>query len=429
MQRMINWRKVFQTLWQQIKRLLWAPRTQQSRSMKSPQVPFSKALSEIFFQTLVILILVMGMASGGAIASPITAAPLPSNLPLMQMGTSAAPLPLDNDNFVSRAVKRAEDAVVQINVSRQLGGGNVPDFLRPFFSGAPQGGYGRQLQGIGSGFVITPDGKVITNAHVVNRADTVSVSFADGRILPGTVLGSDPVTDVAVIQVEATNLPTVDVGDSDQVKRGQWAIAIGNPLGLQETVTVGVISATHRLSQQIGVPDKNVGFIQTDAAINPGNSGGPLLNQAGEVIGVNSAIIGGTQGLGFAIPIATAQEVALQIVEKGYADHPYIGVQMVDLTPTTRQRINAMPNNPFSVTSDRGVIVLAVNRNSPAARSGLRPGDVVQAVNGQAVTQAAEVQAAVKATGIDRPLDMQVQRENERVSLTLRTQQYPSADS
>ncbi|MGF1496622.1 MAG: trypsin-like peptidase domain-containing protein [Elainellaceae cyanobacterium] len=421
MHRMINWRKFFQTLWQRLKRLLWEPRTRSHRSSHPARGAQGRLGS--FFQVAIALILAGGMLLAGSARSAL-AAPLP----LLQIGAPASPLPTDDDNFVSRAVSRAENAVVQINVSRQLGG-NVPDFLRPFFSPPAQNSYGRQLQGIGSGFVITPDGKVITNAHVVSRADTVSVSFADGRILPGKVLGSDSVTDVAVIQVDATNLPTVDVGDSNRVKRGQWAIAIGNPLGLQETVTVGVISATNRLSQQIGVPDKNVGFIQTDAAINPGNSGGPLLNQQGEVIGVNSAIIGGTQGLGFAIPIDTAQDVALQIVEKGYADHPYIGVQMIDLTPATRQRINTLPNKSFTVTSDRGVIVLGINRNSPAARAGLRPGDVVQSVNGKLVAQASEVQEAVKATGIDRPLEMQVQREDQLLSLTMRPQQYPSADS
>jgi serine protease Do len=233
--------------------------------------------------------------------------------------------PTEQVNFVTAVTKIVEPAVVQVNVSRALNG----VLLRPFF-GRPPADFPSQptLQGVGSGFVIDADGLIMTNAHVVNQANTVTISFQDGRLLDGEVLGKDPVTDIAVIKVPANDLPAVKIGDSDRVEQGQWAIAIGNPLGLQETVTVGVISATHRFSRDLGIPDQRIGFIQTDAAINPGNSGGPLLNAKGEVIAVNSAIIGGTQGLGFAIPINTAQKIAQQLITQGKVEHPYIGIEL-----------------------------------------------------------------------------------------------------
>ena len=179
-------------------------------------------------------------------------------------------------------------------------------------------------RGIGSGFIISQDGHILTNAHVVERADKVSVVLRDGRRFAGKVLGADPVTDVAVVDIEGTNLPTVKLANSDNIVVGQWAIAIGNPLGLNNTVTQGIISATGRSGSHIGVNDKRLDFLQTDTAINPGNSGGPLLNAQGEVVGVNTAIIGRAQGLGFAIPINTAQRVANQLITTGRVEHPYI---------------------------------------------------------------------------------------------------------
>lgn len=348
---------------------------------------------------------------------------------LFWMGTVAAPssaAPFQNSpdtNFVTNAVDRAESAVVQVNVSRRLGA-DVPAGLKPFIGGAPAA-RSNVVQGLGSGFVISKDGKVVTNAHVVADADTVTVSFQDGRILEGKVLGKDPVTDVAVIQVEANNLPTVTLGDSDQVRQGQWAIAIGNPLGLQETVTVGVISGTERSSVDIGVPDKRVGFIQTDAAINPGNSGGPLLNAQGEVIGVNTAIIQGTQGLGFAIPINTAKAIAQQLVTTGQATHPYIGVQMVALNPQVKQWINRARNSPIQVEDEDGILVVQVGRSTPAARAGLKPGDVIETVNAQPVEKVSTIQKLVDEAGIDGQLDFEVKRKGRTTSIKVKPEQLP----
>ncbi|MDJ0704747.1 MAG: HhoA/HhoB/HtrA family serine endopeptidase [Leptolyngbyaceae cyanobacterium MO_188.B28] len=330
-----------------------------------------------------------------------------------------APSQMDGaSNFVTEVVDKAEPAVVQINVSRTIGYA-----YDPFSLMAPTE---RVVRGLGSGFVIDKSGQILTNAHVVDNADVVTVSFQDGRVLEGNVLGADPVTDIAVVQVKARNLPTVALGNSDQVKRGQWAIAIGNPLGLQETVTVGVISGTERSSAAIGIPDKRVGFLQTDAAINPGNSGGPLLNAKGDVIGVNTAIIGGAQGLGFAIPINTAQYVAQQLIATGRMEHPYIGVQMVALTPEIRQQANRFTGGRLQVSADSGILVIGVAPRSPAAKAGLRPGDVVQRINGELVTEADQVQRLVEAAGVGGNLQLECDRSSRTVSLAVRPEQLPS---
>ena len=341
----------------------------------------------------------------------------------------AIPSPVEQNSFVTSVVKTVEPAVVQINVSRSLDG----VFLRPFFGKPPGNSAAPMLRGVGSGFVIDADGLVLTNAHVVERADKVSVTFQDGRILDGKVLGKDPVTDVAVIKVDSNNLPAVTVGDSDRVQQGQWAIAIGNPLGLQETVTVGVISATHRFSRDIGIPDKRIGFIQTDAAINPGNSGGPLLNAQGEVIAVNSAIIGGTQGLGFAIPINTAQKIAQQLITTGKVEHPYIGIEMVSLTPQIKQKFNQIPNRKQDITGDkpdgmasqRGILVMLVERDSPAANAGLQVGDVIQAVNDRPVTTAETLQNLLDENGINHKMQLLVKRQNQSIEVTVKPQPLP----
>lgn len=394
---------------------------------------FPRILSQGICQiaiAFVLPILVLGMgvffSVPAALASGVPNAPQVAQLfpqrPIGQFETPSLPQPTQRSNFVTKTVADAGKAVVQINVSRSLGG-NVPDFLQPFFGG-PQAPGGPALQGIGSGFVITSDGKILTNAHVVNEADTVMAAFADGRVLEGKVLGKDPVTDLAVIQVEAQNLPTVKIGDSDRVEQGQWAIAIGNPLGLQETVTVGVVSATHRFSGGLGVPDRRISFIQTDAAINPGNSGGPLLNENGEVIGVNTAIIGGAQGLGFAIPINAAREIAQELIATGTVEHPYIGVQMVALSPQSKQIINQMPG--MQVEAEEGILVMGVEGRSPAAKAGLRSGDLVLSVNGRPVRKIQQFQEQIEETGVGGELELEVQRDRRTKTITVRPEQFPA---
>ena len=338
--------------------------------------------------------------------------------------------PQDNINFIARAVEKVGPAVVRIDASRTVKTQRPAIFNDPFFRqffGAeiPQS-QTRVERGTGSGFVINKDGLILTNAHVVDGADTVTVLLKDGRSLVGKVLGQDNLTDVAVIKIQANNLPVVQVGDSDQLRPGEWAIAIGNPLGLDNTVTAGIISATGRTSGDVGVPDKRVGFIQTDAAINPGNSGGPLLNQNGQVIGMNTAIIsGGAQGLSFAIPIKTAQRIANQLVSTGKVNHPFLGIRMTNLSPDLKQRINADRSATFQVQEDSGVLVYQVLANSPAAKIGMKSGDVIKRINGQEVTKASQVQQIVEDTALGQSLKLDVKRNGQAVSVAVQPEPIP----
>ena len=331
---------------------------------------------------------------------------------------ASQPALLTTPNVVSKVVEQAGAAVVRIDASRTVTR-KVPDafndpFLRRFFGSQVPIPPSEQIQrGLGSGFILNTDGHVVTNAHVVDGADTVKVTLRDGRALDGKVMGTDKVTDVAVIKIEADDLPTVPLSNSEQIKPGQWAIAIGNPLGLDNTVTVGIISATGRSSGEVGIPDQRVSFIQTDTAINPGNSGGPLLNLNGEVIGVNTAIIRGAQGIGFAIPINTAQQIAGQLIATGKVDHSYLGVQMVTLTPEVKQNLNQDPNSGLTVQTDQGILIANVLPNSPAAQAGLRAGDVIHQVNGNTVTDSAEVQALVAQQSVGSELQLKIQRQGK----------------
>lgn len=349
-----------------------------------------------------------------------------------QPSVAQLPLPGQTDpNFIAKAVEKVGPAVIRIDSARTVQT-RVPSifrdpFFRDFFGGSVPRSRSRVERGTGSGFIISSDGLIMTNAHVVDGADTVTVVLKDGRNLAGKVLGQDTLTDVAVVKVEAKDLPTVKVGDSDQLRPGEWAIAIGNPLGLDNTVTAGIISATGRTSGDIGVPDKRVGFIQTDAAINPGNSGGPLLNRAGEVIGMNTAIIGGgAQGLGFAIPIKTAQRISDQLIAKGKVDHPFLGIQMAGLTPELKRQINSSPNSRLRVQEDKGVLIVRVVPNSPAAQSGLRSGDVIQQINDADVVKASDVQSKVEKTTIGTPLQLKIKRGGRAQTISVKPGPFPT---
>ncbi len=351
----------------------------------------------------------------------VVPAALEPPLPLSSPGTSA------NINFIAEAVQRVGPAVVRIDAAQERAEA-LPDSLdRPFFRRffGQEGPLPPLRRGTGSGFILSADGRLVTNAHVVEGSTRVKVTLKDGRELEGRVLGTDTVTDVAVIQIEATDLPTVSLGKSEDLVPGEWAIAIGNPLGLDNTVTVGIISALGRSSMQVGVPDKRVRFIQTDAAINPGNSGGPLLNARGEVIGINTAIRADAQGLGFAIPIETAMRIADQLFAKGRADHPYLGIQMITLTPERRAELNQVPDAPFQIEAERGVIVVGVIDGSPAAVAGFQPGDLIEQVGGQAVATAPDVQQQVEASAIGETLTVQVKREGKSLTLEVKPGAFP----
>jgi len=349
---------------------------------------------------------------------------------LAQSVPASNPLVNQNTNFVTQVVDKVGPAVVRINASRTVTS-ELPDaFRNPMFrqffgSDLPTSPQERVEEGTGSGFIINGDGQILTNAHVIDGADTVNVTLKDGRTFVGKVMGADPVTDVAVVKIQANNLPSVPLGDSEQLKPGEWAIAIGNPLGLDNTVTTGIISATGRSSSQVGVPDKRVQFIQTDAAINPGNSGGPLLNASGQVIGMNTAIIQRAQGLGFAIPINTAQRIANQLVTQGKVEHPYLGIQMVTLTPELKKNLNSNPNAGLNVDEEQGVLIAKVMPTSPAAKAGLRAGDVIQKMNGQPVKEAEEIQKFVESTQVGGNLQIELRRNQKDLNITVQPGAVP----
>jgi Do/DeqQ family serine protease len=348
----------------------------------------------------------------------------------LQRDRTVLPKPTD-PNFVVAAVQKVGPAVVRINAAKTVtdeGSEGIDDpILRRFFGSRPSAPPSRRtVRGTGSGFIINSAGQILTNAHVVNGADTVSVTLKDGRTFEGEVLGQDPVTDVAVIKIQANNLPPVALGNSDVLQPGESVIAIGNPLGLDNTVTAGIISATDRSSSDVGVPDKRVGFIQTDAAINPGNSGGPLLNARGEVIGINTAIISGAQGLGFAIPINTVQGIAQQLISKGKVEHAYLGVQMVTLTPEIKQQLNIESDGRIQVSAERGILIVRVVPGSPADEAGLQAGDVIQTINNQPVTTTEEVQQLVERSTIGSQLQLRVQRNQGSRQVAVRLERLPA---
>jgi Do/DeqQ family serine protease len=366
---------------------------------------------------------------GSLVQRPALAFPNQTEAPQLAQRISIPAPSMSNPNLIADIVKEVGPAVVRIDASRTVQTNLPPQFqdpmFRQFFGNAMPPSEEVQ-QGVGSGFITTADGEIVTNAHVVEGADRVQVTLKDGRTFTGEVVGADSVTDIAVIKIDADNLPTVNISDSDQIQPGEWAIAIGNPLGLDSTVTAGIISATGRTSREVGVPDKRVEFIQTDAAINPGNSGGPLLNLKGEVIGVNTAIIQGAQGLGFAIPINTVQRISRQLIETGRVEHAYLGIQMVTLSPEMKENINGDPNSPFTVQEEEGVLIAQVMPDSPAAQAGLRAGDVIVGIEDQAVKDGAEVQRVVEQSTVGQNLSLTLRRDGQEQTVNVRPGSMPT---
>ncbi|EKQ70725.1 trypsin-like serine protease with C-terminal PDZ domain [Leptolyngbyaceae cyanobacterium JSC-12] len=352
---------------------------------------------------------------------PTTLAAVSPTLPLAE---TASP-----KSFVAAAVAKVGPAVVRIDTERTITRrSNIDPFLEdPFFrqffgdelfSQTPRQ---ERLRGQGSGFIVDKNGVILTNAHVVDKADRVTVTLKDGRVFDGKVRGVDEVTDLAVVKIDGKDLPVVSLGNSDEVQVGDWAIAVGNPLGLDNTVTLGIVSTLKRSSAQVGIPDKRLDFIQTDAAINPGNSGGPLLNAQGEVIGINTAIRADAMGIGFAIPVNKAKEIEARLARGEKIAHPYLGVQMTTLTPELARQNNTDPNSPFMVPEVNGVVVVRVLQNTPAERAGLRRGDVITEIDGQAISTAEQLQTVVENSQVGQILKVRVQRGEQSKLLSVKT--------
>jgi S1-C subfamily serine protease len=313
--------------------------------------------------------------------------------------------------------------VVTIDTERTVvvpGRQSLPPFpfmdpmLRQFF-GLPQGGGAippsqRTERGQGSGFLYDSTGLLLTNAHVVEGSTRVMVGLSDGRRVEGTVVGADRVTDLAVVRLAGGgSWPVAPLGNSDSLQVGEWVIAVGNPFGLDQTVTLGIVSSLNRNAAALGITDKRLELIQTDAAINPGNSGGPLLDADGAVVGINTLVRSGPgAGLGFAIPINRARSVAAQLVNKGSVSHAMIGVGL--------DAVRNASGSPMP-----GAVVRSVMPGGPAARAGLRPGDRITAVDGQAVSNPAQLTQLVERNGVGRSMEVTLQRQGQ----TLRLQVTP----
>ena len=339
-----------------------------------------------------------------------------------------AALPQAN-SFVTAAVKRVAPSVVRIDTERSVPrAGLDPVFSDPLMREL----FGDQLpsnreRGQGSGLVIDGQGLVLTNAHVVDGADRVEVTLADGRDLEGSVLGVDPVTDLAVVRIAAgSGLKAAPLGDSEALEVGDWAIALGTPYGLERTVTLGIVSSLHRNITSLGFSDKRLDLIQTDAAINPGNSGGPLINARGEVVGINTLVRSGPgAGLGFAIPINLAKGVAAQLGKGAPVVHPYLGLQLVPLNPRLARDNNADPNALVKLPERDGALVQRVLPESPAERAGLRRGDLVVGAADQAVNDPAALLRLVEAAQVGESLPLTVLRGDQELSLAIKPAALP----
>jgi serine protease Do len=321
------------------------------------------------------------------------------------------------------SVKRAAPSARRNMPSRP----ELPEDLRRFFGDdffdrfefrAPERNF--EQRGLGSGVIVSRDGYILTNNHVVRGADEVSVVLSDGRRYPAKVVGTDAPTDLAVLKIEANNLLPARLGDSSAIEVGEWVLAVGSPMGLEKTVTAGIISATGRAN--VGIADYE-DFIQTDAAINPGNSGGPLVNLRGEVIGINTAIAsrtGGNMGIGFAIPSNMALAVKDAIITSGKVERGRLGAMIQDLTPDLAAS--------FGYDSTDGVLVGDVLAGSPAEKAGLRSGDIVTAYNGRAMTSASQFRNAVAATAPGAKGSIDIFREGKKLTLQATVGQAPAEE-
>lgn len=282
------------------------------------------------------------------------------------------------------------------------------------------------IPGLGSGFIVDSQGYVVTNGHVIQDAESIKVTLPDGRQFDGTPVGSDPNYDIALIKIESKELPSVVLGDSDNLLVGEWAIAIGNPFGFllndtQPSVTAGVISATHRdVKSEVKSGGIYKDMIQTDAAINPGNSGGPLVNSSGEVIGVNTFIFsssGGSLGMGFAIPINTVKRVVDELIRFGQVRNIWIGISVQEISPFLAERLG--------IEDREGLVVSAIDRGSPAYRAGIRVGDVIRAVNGTRVTRTRDAQRIIFGTAVGDTVRLKVERDGRARDVVVRVEAAP----
>lgn len=322
-------------------------------------------------------------------------------------------------SFVTAAVDSVGPSVVRIDTERFV---DRPPLENALFPGLEPEGPRREA-GQGSGVILSKDGLILTNAHVVKNAAKVTVTLTDGRVFEGCVRGFDEHMDLAAVKITpiGRRLPTAPLGRSDELQVGDWVIAIGNAVGLDSTVTLGIVSSLQRSAAEAGIPNKKVNFIQTDAAINPGNSGGPLLNEFGQVVGINTAIRANAAGIGFAIPIDTAEKAMRELSEGRNIAHAYLGISMSSLTTDSAKQNNADPKSNVELPELPGALVLAVAPETPAAKAGFRKFDLIQEIGGKQVKSASDAQAVVDAAPVGKTLTAKIVRQRKTITLSVVT--------
>jgi serine protease Do len=330
-------------------------------------------------------------------------------------GAAISETPMVPANF-SDLAEKVRPGVVNIQVVKKvknIGFRNLPgnpfggqnpfgDFFGPFSQGNPPGGF--EQKGVGSGFIMSREGYILTNNHVVEEADQIKVKLSNGKEYEGKVIGRDPKTDLALVKIEgAPDLQSLSLGNSEDLKVGSWVVAVGSPFGLEQTVTAGIVSAKGRV---IGSgPYDN--FIQTDASINPGNSGGPLINTKGEVVGINTAIIAEGQGIGFAIPINTAKEIVPQLEEKGHVTRGWLGVSIQEVTPALAKS--------FDLKEKQGALVAQVVSGGPAEKAGIEQGDVILRFDGKEIAESKDLPRIVSSTSVGKTVTVKLLRNGKVV--------------
>jgi serine protease Do len=359
------------------------------------------------------------LATGTALALNAGASPSSEHPPLnLKVDTTPVNRTQDLPGSYAPIVQKVAPSVVKIFVSssvpnHQLLSGPDQNFFQNFFGEMPQGSGPELEHGLGSGVIVSPDGYILTNNHVVQNAREIKVTLTDARTFNAKVIGTDPDTDVALIKVQANNLPALTLADSNKVEVGDVVLAVGNPFGVGQTVTSGIISAKDRVTSS----DKDQDFIQTDAAINPGNSGGALVDTEGRLVGINAEIVtrsGGNQGIGFAVPSDLCRWVMESLIKTGHVNRGFLGVNIQSLTPDLAQA--------FKINNSQGALIANVTPDSPAATAGLQTGDVIVEFNGQAIQDASQLklQVAEAGPGVTVPVVVSRSGEKKTVSVTLR---------
>jgi len=373
------------------------------------QINFFRRKSKIFFLGLIILCFLCGP------------------LPLYAMEDFEV---IQSHSFVANVARKVSPSVVRIDIEREIQTDDLEtDLLDPLLRDllGDLGSFPQKERGQGSGVIIDSAGLILTNAHVVERVDQVIITLQNGNQLDGKVIGTDQVTDLALVKIEEiSGLESAKLGNSEELQVGDWAIALGTPYGLESTVTLGIVSSLHRDINSLGFSDKRLDLIQTDAAINPGNSGGPLINSKGEVIGINTLVRSGPgAGLGFAIPINLASKVSTQLIDTGEVIHPYLGAQLILLNERIAKEHNQDPNALIFLPERSGALVQSVIPQSPAEKGGLRRGDLVINAQGKEINDPKSLLLQVENAQLGKPFELEVLRNNKEINLSIKPAALP----